>query len=390
MAIFFIHYCYTKSVKPSSKKILIAVVIAFSVIAFASMAYFLVVPEKEILAENKPVAATPQLKSFQGVLAGTLHDAKEKAVKIGEKIGEAVSNPFAGTRNEPPKPTSSGTSGENSFSFAIIGDTQRFNNNDPNGNFQKAMASIRKLNPDMVFAVGDLLGSCDSYDKCEKGYGNWKNIVGSLMPKTYAAQGNHDRTGGDKTDNIWRSSFDFPTNGPSGYSEQTYSFDFENSHFIVLESDKPTMHDINSEQRAWLETDLAANKKDNTFVFFHEPAFPVSSKVGESLDKHTNERDALWKIFDKYNVTAVINGHEHIVSRRKIDSKVFPEEKNTIYQFVFGDTDSFDHSLPGPGVAEYANQGQGRFGIVKISGKEITVETYDPSGAVLNSFTFSK
>jgi len=369
---------------------MLTVAMAFSAMAFSAMAYFLVVPEKEILAENEPVAANPQLSSFQGVLAGTLHDAKEGAIKIGEKIGEVVSNPFASTRTEIPKTTSSEASGENSFSFAILGDTQRFNNNNPNGNFQKAMASVRKLDPNMVFAVGDLLGSCDSYDKCEKGYGNWKNIVGILLPKTYAAQGNHDRTGGDKTDNIWRSSFDFPTNGPSGYSEQIYSFDFENSHFIVLDSDKPAMHDINSEQRTWLEKDLAADKKDNTFVFFHEPAFPVSSKVGESLDKHSAERDALWQILDKYNITGVFNGHEHIVSRRKIDSSVFSGAKNPIYQFVFGNTDSFDHNLPDPGIAEYANQGQGRFGIVKIKGKEITVETHGPDGTLLNTSTFSK
>lgn len=376
--------------KPSSKKILIAAAITFSAMAFAAIAYFIFAPVKKITSESQTLSATPQLKSFQGVLAGTLHDAKEDAIKIGEKIGEAVSNPFASTRTDPPETTSSETSGENSFSFAILGDTQRFNTNNPNGNFQKAMAGIRKLNPDMVFAVGDLLGSCDSYNKCEKGYGNWKNIVGSLMSKTYAAQGNHDRTGGDKTDNIWRSSFDFPINGPSGFSEQTYSFDFENSHFIVLDSDKPDMHQINEEQRAWLEKDLAADKKDNTFVFFHEPAFPVSSKVGESLDKHSTERDALWQILDKYNVTAVINGHEHIVSRRKIDSKVFPQAKNSINQFVFGDTDSFDHSLPSPSIAEYANQGQGRFGIVKINGKEIIVETHGPDGILLDTSTFSK
>ena len=127
--------------------------------------------------------------------------------------------------------------------------------------------------------------------------------MGSLLPKTYAMQGNHDRTGDDKTDNVWRSSFNFPTNGPSEFSEQVYSFDFKNSHFVVLDSDKPKEHLINSEQRSWLEKDLAANKKENTFVFFHEPAYPVSSKITESLDKEPSERNALWQILEKHNVT---------------------------------------------------------------------------------------
>ncbi|MDP1845123.1 MAG: metallophosphoesterase [Candidatus Moranbacteria bacterium] len=367
--------------EPSSKKKLLAVTIAFSVMAFASIAYFLVAPEKEITAENKPAATTPQLKSFRGVLASTLLDAKEEAVKIGEKIGEAVSNPFASTQNDSSQKTSSETSGENSFSFAILGDTQRFDAGNPQGNFQKAMASITKLNPDLVLAVGDLVEGCDGDNKCSKKYSDWKKIVGSLLPNTYAMQGNHDRTGDDKTDDVWRSSFSFPTNGPSGFSEQVYSFDHKNSHFVVLDSDKPKEHLVNGEERSWLEKDLSANKKENTFVFFHEPAYPVSSKITESLDKEPTERNALWEILDRHNVTAVFNGHEHIVSRRKIDG---------IYQFVFANTDSFNHDLPKSGIAEYASQIQGSSGLVKVDGGEITVETHAPSGTLLNSFTFSK
>ena len=50
--------------------------------------------------------------------------------------------------------------------------------------------------------------------------------------------GNHDRVGENKADSIYQKVFAMPTNGPSGYSELTYSFDFENSHFVVLSSDK--------------------------------------------------------------------------------------------------------------------------------------------------------
>ncbi len=107
----------------------------------------------------------------------------------------------------------------------------------------------------------------------------------------------------------------------------------------------------------------------------------MSSKIGESLDAQAGQRNALWQILEKYNVTAVFNGHEHIVSRRKIGG---------IYQFVFGNTDSFNHDLPKSGVAEYASQIQGSFGLVKVSGQEITVEVYDPNGKLLNSFPFSK
>jgi 3',5'-cyclic AMP phosphodiesterase CpdA len=382
------------------KKYLIALIISISLGTLAAFGFFLMRTGALNALKPSPSSAeqlnhpAPQIKSFQGVLKSALEQIQQKAEDTAAVITAAVPNPFAdrsssiASKSTPAENKTAPTDG--SFIFAILGDTQRFNPNNPTGNFQKAMTSVKKLNPDMIFAVGDLLGSCDNYSKCGKGYSNWKNVVGSLMPKTYAAQGNHDRTGGNKADTIWQTAFNFPTNGPAGYSELTYSFDYKNSHFIVLASDKPTMHQINEEQRAWLEKDLAANKKDDTFVFFHEPAFPVSSKVGESLDKHAAERDALWQIFDKYNVTGVFNGHEHIVSRRKIDSSVFSGAKNTIYQFVFGDTDSFDHALPAPGIVEYAHREQGCFGLVKVSGKEITIEAHGPDGALLDSFAFSK
>lgn len=312
------------------------------------------------------------LFSFRGVLFGILKEA--------ENIVAQIASPFVGSKTAPAAPSQQNDS-ESSFSFAIIGDTQRFTAGNSNGNFQKAASKIKAMDPALVFAVGDLVSSCDGDSKCSAKYADWKKVVGTLLPKTYATQGNHDRTGDDKTDNIWRSSFAFPTNGPSGFSEQAYSFDYKNSHFVVLDSDKPKEHLVSGDQRAWLEKDLTANKKENTFVFFHEPAYPVSSKITESLDKEPGERDALWQILEKYNVTAVFNGHEHIVSRRKIGN---------LYQFVFGSTDAFNHGLPAKGVAEYSNQGQGRFGIVRVNGKEITVETRDPSNKILNSFTFSK
>ena len=211
-------------------------------------------------------------------------------------------------------------------------------------------------------------------------FANWKKIMLPLLAKTYAAMGNHDNID-QKGEKAWQGAFNFPANGPEGYVETVYSFDFNNSHFVFLNSDHEKEHLVNGDQRAWLEQNLAANRKENIFVIFHEPAYPVSDKAGEGLDADPAERNALWDILNKHKVTAVFNGHEHIVSRRKIDDT---------YQFVFGSTDSFDHGLPAAGMAEYANQGQGRFGIVSVQDKEIIVKTYSADDKDLDSFTFTK
>jgi 3',5'-cyclic AMP phosphodiesterase CpdA len=214
--------------------------------------------------------------------------------------------------------------------------------------------------------------------ECETKYKNWKSILGSFGSNAYVMQGNHDRTGKEKADAVWEKVFSYlPGNGPQGFVKFAYSFDFDNSHFVVLDSDKPKEFLINETQRNWLDQDLSRTRKENIFVFFHEPAYPTNSKIDEGLDTNPKDRDALWNIFVKHKVKAVFSGHEHIQSRRKIDG---------IYQFIFGNTDSFNHLAPKPGMAEYSYVGPG-FGIVEVEGKKITVETFSVQGKILNSFT---
>lgn len=358
------------------RKIATTFIILFALAALLGLVYFVVAPNPAKTVENQPDQAqnTPELKSFRGVLADLWNDVEEKASEVKDEIVEAVPNPFASDIKE--------DGDENKFTFAILGDTQSFTAGNLRGNFQRAVAGIQKENPDLVVAVGDLVSNCKGKSDDAQDYADWKAAFGALAGKTYAVQGNHDRVeDADKCDRFWTDTFAFPTNGPEGFAEFAYSLDFKNSHFVFLDSEKPDGHEISATQRNWLDRDLAKNAKENIFVVFHEPAWPVSDKTTESLDVHPSERNALWEIFEKYNVTAVVSGHEHIVSRRKIGKT---------YQFVFGSTDSFDHGLPAAGVAEYANQGQGRFGIVRVNGKEITVETRGPDGKVLDAFTFSK
>jgi len=201
------------------------------------------------------------LFSFRGVLKGILNDIEE----VAQAVASEVRNPFSAT------PAPAQPSGENSFTFAVIGDTQRFSAGNPNGNFQRAVKDIVADNPNLVISTGDLTGTCESYTECVQKHEEWKKIAAPFLSKTYAAMGNHDNVG-NKGVKAWQDVFNFPTNGPSGYSEVTYSFDFKNSHFVFLDSDVPDEHQINEAQRNWLDQDLAKNKKENTFVVFHEPA----------------------------------------------------------------------------------------------------------------------
>ncbi len=264
------------------------------------------------------------------------------------------------------------------FTFAVIGDTKVFSADNPNGNLQKAVASIVRSNVNFSFVMGDLIHSCDGGSKCETSFAEWKSVMQPILDKTYEVMGNHDRTGGSSADAVWQKEFNLPTNGPDGFSELTYSFDFSNSHFVVLNTEKPKGQVVDSTQRDWLEKDLAANKKENVFVFFHEPAYQTAQNKNDSLDANPKERDALWAILVKHNVTAVFNGHEHIFSRKKIGN---------IYQFVVGDTDSTDDDFPQKNLIDYGYKGKS-FAVVSVDGKKINMKLYTVDGNLINSFDF--
>lgn len=296
-----------------------------------------------------------------------------------------VENENLGVDLPPENPESendnSSESDEVIFSFAVIGDTQSFKAGLPNSNFQKTVKSITFNNPDIKFAIalGDLVSSCDGGNDCEAKYNTWKSVVSPLVSKIYAVQGNHDRTNGNKSDNVWQKNFaNLPGNGPAGFTRLAYSFDFENSHFVVLDSEKPEEGYINATQRDWLDKNLAVTAKDNIFIFYHEPAFQTSTAAKHGLDAHPKERDALWDIITKYHVKAVFSGHDHIYTRKNIRG---------VYQIVAGNIQSDNIDTPNPGAAEYSYNKSGYL-IVAINGKKINLKFYSVDGNLINSFDF--
>jgi hypothetical protein len=303
--------------------------------------------------------------------AGEINPPAESVFPLAENIpADAVANnAVADSANDASQP----------FSFAVIGDTKVFKANNPNGNLQQAVQSLTKQKVDFAFVMGDLVSSCDGKSSCEGKYNDWKKIMAPLLSKTYEVVGNHDRTGGTVADAMWQKEFNLPTNGPAGFSELTYSFDFGNSHFVVLDSEKPKEHAVDSVQRDWLNQDLAKNKAANTFVFFHEPAYRMSQDSKDALDANPGERDALWNILKKYKVTAVFNGHLHMIAGKVQDG---------IHQFVIGDTDSTADDTPQKSLTDFGLTGH-YYAIISVNGKTTDLKIYSLDGKEVKNYPFA-
>jgi 3',5'-cyclic AMP phosphodiesterase CpdA len=118
----------------------------------------------------------------------------------------------------------------------------------------------------------------------------------------HLAPGNHDIQGK-------RSLAEYSKFFPDLY----YSFSDGDTLFILLNTELPGEEStISGEQLAWLENELQKPFKYK-FVFLHEPPFPVVTLHG--LDRHSDARDRLHRLFVENGVSLVVSGHDHLYNR---------------------------------------------------------------------------
>jgi len=90
-----------------------------------------------------------------------------------------------------------------------------------------------------------------------------------------------------------------------------YSFEYGNAKFIALPWPKVSS---DPEKLKWLEEELIAGQGRHIFIYKHRPDYTVGVKSYEDVEGKETEAT---KLYDKYNVTAVFSGHDHIYYRTK-------------------------------------------------------------------------
>ncbi len=116
--------------------------------------------------------------------------------------------------------------------------------------------------------------------------------------------------------------FTLPANAEAGGvvsgTENYYSFDYANIHFVCLDSEL-SAREPDSPMAQWLHADLAANTNDWLIAFWHSPPYTKGSHDSDDMFDNfgnmTFMRTNFVSILESYGVDLVLCGHSHNYER---------------------------------------------------------------------------
>ena len=182
--------------------------------------------------------------------------------------------------------------------FLVFGDSKG------SGHFNNVLKRADLLKPDFCLSTADLVNEGGgksgerNYDQLDKA-GGWFFRKYPMWPTV----GNHEKDGGINATENYSNFF--------GMEKVMYSFEYGNAKFIALPWPKIK---YSPKKLAWLENELKTAKGKHIFIFKHRPHYDVGSKRYMDVEGH---KTATTKLYDKYKVTAVFSGHDHIYYRTK-------------------------------------------------------------------------
>jgi predicted MPP superfamily phosphohydrolase len=247
---------------------------------------------------------------------------------------------------------------EGSFKFAVLGDFGTGSTEQ----YQLADQMVKlhaRFKYDFVVLVGDnLYGSDRPQDFKAKFETPYKPLLDAGV-KFYASLGNHDA----REQRYYKL---FNMDGKLYYSFNPSP----DIRFFALESTYPV-----PEQIKWVEDELKASSSNWKIVFFHHPLYSSGDRHGSDVKL----REALEPLFVKYNVSVVLNGHDHFYERVK-------PQKGIAY-FVVGSggqlrKGNIDRNS---GITAKGFDTDQAFMAAEISGDEMTFNAISRAGAIVDS-----
>lgn len=284
----------------------------------------------------------------------------------------------------------------NPFSYAVAGDN-RPDLADPIGPaaaWVTIVAQMSAANTDLALHTGDIIlaDGSDTAELNEQKYEAFFSAASNLTATTplYAAPGNHERLFDPVGMDGFTGEFTLPVNdGPDAevYGELYYSFDYGDTHFIVLCSEIPGEYGlVTGNQLLWLEADLAANTMPWTVVAVHQPLFGQSGLWSHSFDPWANPDDVagqqnradIISLFRQNGVDVVFHGHDHYY-KHHVDSG--------IHYIVTGGAGSPLYALPAMVAGDIFSASSFHHVKVEETAASMTISAVSSAGTEMERFT---
>jgi hypothetical protein len=270
------------------------------------------------------------------------------------------------------------------FSFLYFGDIQVTRSAEYDfGEWGKLAKSAAERAPGAAFALqgGDIVESGIDRAQWDAFISNADGALGD-MP-FFPANGNHESNFLSGKPELYLEIFDLPENGPEGFREEFYSFDYGDAHIAVLNSwvfsgeQKLTEEDFERID-AWVARDLAGSGAAWKIVVTHIPVYAVHKDGTSDIAR------ARWApMFEKYGVSLILTGHQHVYSRLAPLTDGAPDYADGVTQ-IMGNSGQKFYSSADETLAERTVYNTATYQLVSVDGGALVVQTFDMDGNELD------
>lgn len=224
---------------------------------------------------------------------------------------------------------------DSQFTFFHMTDTQSTSPEQYENGWAKVMQAAYSLYPDARFVLhtGDFVDNGDNFKQWQWFFDSAAGTIlnSAIMP----VSGNHDAYGMNVLVNNFKINYDgedYDMDDPfadlDSYFQYTdsgiyYSFDYNNAHFAILNSnDLKENGELTDEQLEWLINDMQSSDAEWKIVAFHKAVYSNGDHYKD--DDVVGLRGQLATLMPQLQVDLVLNGHDHVYFRTE------PLNNNTV------------------------------------------------------------
>ncbi len=212
---------------------------------------------------------------------------------------------------------------QTNFSFIAFGEANAYNENGYKKELEEVLESAKDKQSDFFLFTGNLIDISGDKKTINKKINNLIALIKHYHNNYYFTFGKHELTCGAHCVAGWKRGLFDDSVSISQPGVMFHSFDYQNTHFVLLSTNWPSKNSIDEAQFQWLKKDLEGvdrNKIDNIIISQSTPPvtfFHKSSKECRDMSCDKKMQAKLLDLYKKNKVDLVLTGNEHTFKHKE-------------------------------------------------------------------------